>query len=113
MDGENGNVKCCLQKKSVEVLREVGAVNESDYVDINTGALIFSTDMMKSLYFLIETQVDYFEVSYGHGEAKVGEHCILSYIDIHDEVITDNVVMYGLKQRDGKFIVRIFEEMIT
>lgn len=29
-------------------------------------------------------------------------------IDIHDEVIPDNVVMHGLKQRDGKFIVRIF-----
>ena len=43
-----------------------------------------------------------------HGEAKVGEHCVLSYIDIHDEVIPDNVVMHGLKQRDGKFIVRIF-----
>ena len=50
LNGENGNVKCCLQKKSVEVLREVGAVNESDCVDIDTGALIFSTDMMKSLY---------------------------------------------------------------
>lgn len=43
-----------------------------------------------------------------HGDAKVGEHCVLSYIDIHDEVIPDNVVMHGLKQRDGKFIVRIF-----
>ena len=50
LNGENGNVKGCLQKKSVEVLREVGAVNESDCVDIDTGALIFSTDMMKSLY---------------------------------------------------------------
>ena len=50
----------------------------------------------------------YLEVSYVHGEAKVGEHCVLSYIDIHDEVIPDNVVMHGLKQRDGKFIVRIF-----
>ena len=43
----------------------------------------------------------YLEVSYVHGEAKVGEHCVLSYIDIHDEVIPDNVVMHGLKQRDG------------
>lgn len=232
LNGENGNVKCCLQKKSVEVLREVGAVNESDCVDIDTGALIFSTEMMKSLYSLIATEADYdrhvnektrlslyadflyplaedstleafyqekpegefcqelmearervwkvlrpyrmkllrlapakfihfgttreilelmsggvdeyrelgwsrligssikdsdtagynsvlssrvdigkdcyLEVSYVHGEAKVGEHCVLSYIDIHDEMIPDNVVMHGLKQRDGKFIVRIF-----
>ena len=232
LNGENGNVKCCLQKKSVEVLREVGAVNESDCVDIDTGALIFSTEMMKSLYSFVETAEDYdkhvnertrlslyadflyplaedstleafyqekpegefcqelteargrvwevlrpyrmkllrlapakfihfgttreilelmsggvdeyrelgwsqlvgssikagnasgynsvlssnanigrncyLEVSYVHGEARVGEHCVLSYIDIHDEVIPDNVVMHGLKQKDGKFIVRIF-----
>lgn len=232
LNGENGNVKCCLQKKSVETLREVGAVNESDCVDIDTGALIFSTEMMKSLYTLIETEEDYdrhvnektrlslyadflyplaedstleafyqekpegeycqeltdarkrvwevlrpyrmkllrlapakfihfgttreilelmnggveeyqelgwsrlvgssiknvttagynsvlsssanigkncyLEVSYVHGEAKVGENSVLSYIDVHDEVIPSSVVLHGLKQRDGKFIVRIF-----
>ena len=26
----------------------------------------------------------YLEVSYVHSEAKVGEHCVLSYIDIHN-----------------------------
>lgn len=41
------------------ILREVGAVNESDCVDIDTGALIFSTEMMKSLYSLIATEEDY------------------------------------------------------
>ena len=232
LNGADGNVKCCLQKKSVEVLREVGAVNESDCVDIDTGALIFSTDMMNSLYSLIETEEDYdrhvnektrlslyadflyplaedstleafyqekpegefceeltgarkrvwdvlrpyrmkllrlapakfihfgttreilelmsggvdeyqdlgwgrlvgssirnhnaagynsvlstkasvgedcyLEVSYVHGNSKVGSHCVLSYIDIQDRIIPDNVVMHGLKQRNGKFIVRIF-----
>ena len=232
LNGADGNVKCCLQKKSVEVLREVGAVNESDCVDIDTGALIFSTDMMNSLYSLIETEEDYdrhvnektrlslyadflyplaedstleafyqekpegefceeltearkrvwdvlrpyrmkllrlapakfihfgttreilelmsggvdeyqdlgwgrlvgssirnhnaagynsvlstkasvgedcyLEVSYVHGNSKVGSHCVLSYIDIQDRTIPDNVVLHGLKQRDGKFIVRIF-----
>ena len=232
LNGADGNVKCCLQKKSVEVLREVGAVNESDCVDIDTGALIFSTDMMNSLYSLIETEEDYdrhvnektrlslyadflyplaedstleafyqekpegefceeltearkrvwdvlrpyrmkllrlapakfihfgttreilelmrggvdeyqdlgwgrlvgssirnhnaagynsvlstkasvgadcyLEVSYVHGNSNVGSHCVLSYIDIQDRTIPDNVVLHGLKQRDGKFIVRIF-----
>lgn len=232
LNGADGNVKCCLQKKSVEVLREVGAVNESDCVDIDTGALIFSTDMMNSLYSLIVTEEDYdrhvnektrlslyadflyplaedstleafyqekpegefceeltearkrvwdvlrpyrmkllrlapakfihfgttreilelmsggvdeyqdlgwgrlvgssirnhnaagynsvlstkasvgadcyLEVSYVHGNSKVGSHCVLSYIDIQDRIIPDNVVLHGLKQRDGKFIVRIF-----
>lgn len=231
LNGENGNVKCCLQKKSVEVLREVGAVNELDCVDIDTGALIFSTDMMRSLYSLIATEEDYdrhvnektrlslyadflyplaedstledfyqekpegefceeltearervwkvlrpyrmkllrlspakfihfgttreilalmsggvneysdlgwsrlvgssirndaagynsvlsskasvgsdcyLEVSYVHGNSKIGDRCVLSYIDIQDRIIPDGVVMHGLKQRDGRFIVRIF-----
>lgn len=33
------------QRGIPEVLREVGAVNESDCVDIDTGALIFSTEI--------------------------------------------------------------------
>lgn len=231
LNGENGNVKCCLQKKPVEELRRVGAVNEADCVDIDTGALIFSTKMMESLYSLISAPSDYdkyvnektrlslyadflyplaedstqenfylekpegefcneltearkrvwevlrpyrmkllrlapakfihfgttreilelmcggveeysdlgwsrlvgssinnetagynsvlsscasvgencyLEVSYVHSRAKVGKHCVLSFVDIHDEVIPDDVVLHGLKQRDGKFVVRIF-----
>ena len=231
LNGENGNVKCCLQKKPVDELRRVGAVNEADCIDIDTGALIFSTEMMESLYSLIAAPSDYdkyvnertrlslyadflyplaedstleafyrekpegefcdeltearervwevlrpyrmkllrlapakfihfgttreilelmcggveeysdlgwsrlvgssinndtagynsilsskasigencyLEVSYVHSRAKVGKHCVLSFVDIHDEVIPDNVVLHGLKQRDGKFVVRIF-----
>ena len=29
-------------------------------------------------------------------------------LDVQDQVIPDNVVLHGLKQRNGKFIVRIF-----
>ena len=69
---------------------------------------------MKNLYSLFLSSSAnigkncYLEVSYVHGEAKVGENNVLSYIDVHDEVIPSNVVLHGLKQRDGKFIVRIF-----
>lgn len=231
LNGTDGNVKCCLQKKSTEILRKVGAVNESDCVDIDTGALIFGTDIMKSLYSLIETDADYdkyvnertclslytdflyplasdstleefyrekpegefcleltearthiwellrpyrmkllrlapakfihfgttkeilelmsggvdeyhhlgwsrmvcssirsgvagynsvlssnasigkecyLEVSYVHGNSQIGDHSVLSYIDIQNRTIPNNVVMHGLKQRNGKFIVRIF-----
>ena len=31
-------------------------------------------------------------------------------LDVQDQVIPDNVVLHGLKQRNGKFIVRIFGE---
>ena len=231
VNGENGNVKCCLQKKPVEELRAAGAVNDADCVDIDTGALVFSTKMMESLYSLIRTERDYdkyvngtvrlslyadflyplaedstmedfyaeqpegtccpelmearervwevlrpyrmkllrlapakfihfgttgeilglmcggvesyrdlgwdsrvgssisgqtagynsvlssrasigegcyLEVSYVHSAAKVGNHCVLSFVDVHDETIPDDVVLHGLKQRDGKFVVRIF-----
>ena len=231
LNGENGNVKCCLQKKSVEVLRSVGAVNDSNCVDIDTGALIFSTEMMESLYSLIAAPEDYdrhvnaktrlslyadflyplaedstledfykekpegefcpeltaarervwkvlrpyrmkllrlapakfihfgttreilglmnggvdeykdlgwsrivgssikgdtagynsvlssrstigegcyLEVSYVHRNSKIGNHCVLSYIEVSDREIPDNVVLHGLKQRDGSFVVRIF-----
>lgn len=227
----NGNVKRCFQKRTVEELRHFGAVNDADCVDIDTGAVIFSTQMMASLYSLIATDDDYqhfvnertrlslyadflyplaedstledfylekpegefcpelmqarkrvwevlrpyrmkllrlapakfihfgttqeilslmsggvdeyydlgwrrivggsvpegtsgynsiveqnvsvgetcyVEVSYIHSETIIGRGSVLSYVDIHDEIIPENVVIHGLKQRNGKFVVRIF-----
>ncbi len=53
--GEDGNVRSFLHKQSVEKLRKVGAVNSSDSVDIDTGAIIFGTDVLNSLWSLIST----------------------------------------------------------
>lgn len=50
----------------------------------------------------------YLEVSYVHGNSTIGNNVILSYIDICDEKVPDNVVMHGLKQKNGKFVVRIY-----
>lgn len=50
----------------------------------------------------------YLEVSFVHDGAKVGSNVVLSYIDIHEETVPDNVVLHGLKQRNGKFVVRIY-----
>ena len=50
----------------------------------------------------------YLEVSYVHRNAKVGDNVLLSYVDIHDVVVPSNVVLHGLKQRDGRFVVRIY-----
>lgn len=38
----------------------------------------------------------------------IGNNVVLSYIDIHDELIPDNVVLHGLKQKNGKFVCRIY-----
>lgn len=234
--GEDGNVRRFLHKQSVESLRDFGAVNERGCVDIDTGAVIFSADMLTSLYGLISTdgktdkdkyaqfvndtvrlslygdflyplatdatladfykekpegrycpelteartavwdalrpyrmkllrlapakfihfgttkeimklmgggvnayaalgwsshvaasingdtagynsvlskgatigQNCYLEISYVHSAAKIGDNVLLSCIDIHDETIPDKVVLHGLKQRDGKFVARIY-----
>ena len=53
LKGENGNVRQFLHKQSVATLQEVGAVNEQNCVDIDTGAILFGTDLMDSLWSLI------------------------------------------------------------
>ena len=50
----------------------------------------------------------YLETSYVHSAGRIGNNVLLSYIDIHDEQIPDGVVLHGLKQKDGKFVVRIY-----
>lgn len=233
LNGKDSKVARFLHKQSVESLRMYGAINDNNCVDIDTGAIIFSSDMLNSLYSLIASEEEsfdkyvndkvrlslygdflyplatestledfykekpegdysdeltecrtalwnvlrpyrmkllrlapakfihfgttreimrlmnnsidqysyldwshqvnssisrssisgynsivsahaecgencYFEVSYVHRRAKVGNNVLLSYVDIHDETIPDNVVLHGLKQRDGKFVVRIY-----
>ena len=227
--GEDGNVARCLQKQSVEMLRSVGAVNEQNRVDIDTGAVIFSPAMLASLDAMMQGREQDFindhvrlslyadflyplgseatleqfyqekpegdfspaltacrtavwhalrpyrmkllrlaparfihfgttreimrlmshdieeytslgwrdavnssvpdgvsgynavlsskaqvgkpvhlETSYVHGDAVIGNNVLLSYVDIHGECVPDNVVLHGLKQRDGRFVVRIY-----
>ena len=229
LSGENGNVAKCLQKKSTETLQNAGAVNEQNRVNIDTGAVIFSADMVNSLYemikgrerdyindhvrlslyadflyplgtdatlddFLMEKPEGEFspeltecrkriwdtmrpyrmkllalaparfihfgttneimnlmsrditkyrslgwahvvnssvpdgvsgynsvlsseavygspvhlETSYVHQGSVIGNNVILSYVDIDSETVPDNVVLHGLKQRDGRFVVRIY-----
>lgn len=232
LNGEDGNVRKFLHKQTVETLKAYGAVNERNCVDIDTGAVIFSRDMLDSLYGLISSEESYgkyvnetvrlslygdflyplaedstleqfyrekpegelceellearrkvwealrpyrlkllrlapakfihfgttreilelmsggvekyralgwnrqvgssmkqedcagynsvlssrasigencyLEVSFVHSKAKVGNGVVLSYIDIHDEIIPDQVVLHGLKQRNGKFVARIY-----
>lgn len=232
LNGEDNCVKAFLHKQTVEKLTEYGAVNDKNCVDIDTGALYFSCDIINALYSLIDTEekydsvvndtvrlslygdflyplatsstlekfyaekpegefckelsaaredvwnalsgfklklarlapakfihfgttaeilrlmtndIDdysllgwkkivgcgikhdrvagynsvinskatighdcYFEDAQVHRGGKIGNNVILSYIDVHDETIPDNVVVHGIKQTNGKFVVRIF-----
>ena len=231
LNGDDGNVRKFLHKQSVETLAAMGAVNENNCVDIDTGAIILAPEVLDALYTFIDTpakyrqyvndmvrlslygdflyplaadstleafyqekpegdfcpelkearkilweilhpyrlkllrlapakfihfgttreilalmndgvedyqalswskQVNssisrdcagynsvlshratveencYLEVSFVHDEAKIGNNVLLSYIDIHDEIIPDQVVLHGLKQKNGKFVCRIY-----
>ena len=233
LQGENGNVARFLHKYSEPSLRAQGAVNEKDCVDIDTGAVIFSPEILRALYGLIQEGDDafrkyvndtvrlslygdflyplavestleafyqekpegefceelrearaavwkalhpfhmkllrlapakfihfgttreimrlmsdeieayrhigwekhvnssihrtdvagynsvlsdhakcgkdvYLEVSYVHHGVTIGNNVLLSYVDIRNASIPDNVVLHGLKQRDGRFVVRIY-----
>lgn len=53
--GADGFVQRFLHKQSIEILQECGAVNENNAVDIDTGAIIFSKEILIALYSLIST----------------------------------------------------------
>lgn len=57
--GEDGCVAEFLHKQTVETLRARGAVNEHDCVDIDTGAVIFSSEILASLFGLISEEGTY------------------------------------------------------
>lgn len=52
---EHGNVGGFLHKKTVDQLYELQAVDEKGNVDIDTGAVIMDTDLLKALYKLVDT----------------------------------------------------------
>lgn len=52
---EKNMVKKFLHKQSIENLKNIGAVNENNLVDIDTGAIYFSTKILNKLKELIST----------------------------------------------------------
>lgn len=52
---EAGNVGGFLHKKTVNQLQDLGAADVQGNVDIDTGAVILDSDILKSLYALIDT----------------------------------------------------------
>lgn len=52
---EKGNVGQFLHKQTQQTLTQLGAVNNHGKVDIDTGAVIFGTQMLEDLYALIAT----------------------------------------------------------
>lgn len=55
----DGNVGRFLHKQTVETLTEVGAVDSNGKVDIDTGAVILTSEVLNDLYSLIDTDETY------------------------------------------------------
>lgn len=55
LGNEKGYVSEFLHKQTVETLKEKGAVNSNGNVDIDTGAVIFSSEILDDLFSLIST----------------------------------------------------------
>lgn len=53
LNDNKGNVERYLHKMSVEELAKVGAVNEQGNVDIDTGAVLIDSDILSSLFSMI------------------------------------------------------------
>ncbi|MBQ7942817.1 MAG: bifunctional fucokinase/L-fucose-1-P-guanylyltransferase [Lachnospiraceae bacterium] len=64
LSGEDGNVAQFLHKQTVETLKAKGAVNQQECVDIDTGAVIFSTKMLQALYSLISENGQFSKEAY-------------------------------------------------
>lgn len=68
---EQGNVGGFLHKKTVDQLHELKAADENGNVDIDTGAVIMDTDLLKALYKLVDTPEQF--------DAYVNENTRLSF----------------------------------
>ena len=50
----------------------------------------------------------YIEDSYIYDGSEVGEACVISAVTLRGEKIPANTVLHGLKQKDGRFVVRVY-----
>lgn len=96
VDGE-GNVGGFLHKKTVEQLQSLGASDDQGNVDIDTGAVIFDSEMLQALYQLVDTKEKF--------AAYVNEHTRLSfYADFLYPLASDSTLeQYYKETPEGDF----------
>ena len=92
-----------LITKDIDDFRDLGW----DNIINSSSNGINSYDSVISPGSQVEDKV-YIETSYIHSEAKIGNNVVLSSIEIKEESIPDNVVLKGLKQKNGKYICQIY-----
>jgi len=106
--GEDGYVRSFLHKQTVETLRSVGAVNKAGNVDIDTGALIFGTDVLNALWSLISTENAFDADKYA---SLVNDRVRLSlYGDFQYSLATDSTLeQFYLEKPEGEYCPELQE----
>lgn len=96
-DGTGRKCAAVLHKKTVEQLHEMGAMDEHGHVDIDTGAVMMSVDLLNALYSLIDTEEKF--------AACVNEQARLSfYADFLYPLASDSTLeQYYQETPEGEF----------
>lgn len=94
---ENGYVGRFLHKQSVERLKSYGAVDQAEQVNIDTGAVIFDSNILNDLWKLIDTSESF--------DAMVNEEVRLSfYADFLYPLASHSTLeAFYLEQPEGQF----------
>ena len=102
LGSDDGYVKQFLHKQSIETLKEKGAVNDKGQVDIDTGAVIFGSDILNSLLSLI-TKNDQIDDEKYYGLVN-GETCLSLYADFLYPLATDSTLEdFYIQKPENKF----------
>ncbi len=98
---EQGNVGSFLHKQKEEYLHKVGAVDDRGNCDIDTGAMIFDSNILNDLYGLIDTQEKF--------QFMVNEEVRLSlYADFSYPLASDATLeQYYKETPEGEFSVAL------
>ena len=81
-----------------------------NYRDIGWDNIInSSSDIISSFNSIITPgcligKNSYIEMSYIHENAKIGNNVYLSFVEIKDKYIPDNVILHVLNQKNGKIV---------
>ena len=92
-----------LMTKNIDEYRDLGWDNiinsSSNGISAYDSVIAPGSEVNKNVYI---------ESSYIHSKAKVSSNVILSSVEIKDEIIPNDVVLHGIKQKNGKYICRIY-----
>lgn len=104
----NGYVKSFLHKKSEEKLREIGAVNEHNAVDLDTGAILLNVEIIEALYRLISTDG---QIDNEKFDLFVNEQARVSFYSdiIYPLTLDSNLAQYYKEKAEGEFTKELYE----